>query len=95
MTYNQIRKLDQTEQQKFKTYTENRILDFDSFQKTDKKIFRNFLRNSREKAFPTVNSIYYGARVAHVCKTLESVPSSNNIVILADIEIFDDICAQI
>ena len=94
-TYEKISHVGKTEQHKFQIYTQSRILDFDSFSKTDKPVFRDFLRNSRIKAFPQINAIYYDEKVENYCKILDTVPSSNNIVILADIEIFDQICARI
>ena len=70
-------------------------MDFKYYKKTDQAVFRQFLSNSRQNAFPRINDIYYKDRVDKICQTLDDLPSSNNTVILADIEIFDDICARI
>lgn len=94
-TYAAMAKVNPTEQDKFKIYTQSRIIDFDSWKKSNSKVFREFLAQQRQKSFPTINAIYYQQKVDYVCQILDELPESNNTVILVDIEIFDDMCSRI
>jgi hypothetical protein len=92
--YQEIGKTSSQEQARFELYSSARVMDNNSFKKTCKKEFRNYLHEQREGQFPKINEIYFKNRASHVIRELKSNHIKDDLsLVLVDVEIYDYILA--
>lgn len=79
---------------KFDIYTNERLADMRSYEKTASKEFRQKLQNAREANFPESNKAYYTAKLNKTMDLLTSYRHKPSLC-LVDIEIFDQVCERL